>query len=194
MFPGFFCSSQFCQKNNFSKAKCGVFFKDKPKSCRSLCGCFAFSSNFDFSWLSQPFQTFLKPRDSESKGGLVKCPLLIVVLICKEHYFTRQTSLQVSLAINHTILLENLVASTLKLLFLIFEIRMLIFRIFHGTACLKCQKNWDQICVLPRILLNINIRNSKIKNKSFRVEATRFLSNIVWWMARDTLREVCLVK
>ena len=31
-----------------SKMWC-VFFKDKPKSCRSLCGCFAFSSNFDFS-------------------------------------------------------------------------------------------------------------------------------------------------
>jgi len=41
---------------------------------------------------------------------------LVVVLNCKKHDFTRQTSLQVSLAINHTILLENLVASTLKLL------------------------------------------------------------------------------
>ena len=59
--------------------------------------------------------------------------IYLLVFDCKEHYFTRQTSIQVSLAINHTILLENLVASTLKLLFLIFEIRMLIFRIFHGT-------------------------------------------------------------
>ena len=58
--------------------------------------------------------------------------LYLVVLNCKEHDFTRQTSLQVSLAINHTILLENLVASTLKLLFLIFEFRILIFRRIRG--------------------------------------------------------------
>ena len=136
------------KKNNFSKAKCGVFFKDKPKSCRSLCGCFAFSSNFDFSWLSQPFQTFLKPRDSESKGGLVPCPLLIVVLNCKEHDFTRQTSLQVSLAINHTILLENLVASTLKLLFLIFEFRILIFRRIRGTQKTHVVKSYGEMQLL----------------------------------------------
>ena len=60
--------------------------------------------------------------------------LYLVVLNCKEHDFTRQTSLQVSLAINHTILLENLVTSTLKLLFLFFEFRILIFRRIRGIS------------------------------------------------------------
>ena len=97
MFPGFFCSSQFCQKNpTFQKQNVVCFFKDKPKSCRSLCGCFAFSSNFDFSWLSQPFQTFLKPRDSESKGGLVPCPLLSSIKL--QRAWLHQTDLSSSIS------------------------------------------------------------------------------------------------
>ena len=104
MFPGFFCSSQFCQKKpTFQKQNVVCFFKDKPKSCRSLCGCFAFSSNFDFSWLSQPFQTFLKPRDSESKGGLVPCPLLSSIKLQKALLHQTDLSSSISCHQSHNI-------------------------------------------------------------------------------------------
>ena len=57
-----------------------------------------------------------------------------------------------SLAINHTILLENLVASTLKLLFLIFEFRILMFRRIGGS-CKRLWiglKAWFYQCLYPR--------------------------------------------
>ena len=122
MFPGFFCSSQFCQKKpNFSKAKCGVFFlKINQKVVEAYEVVLLSQANLIFldslnlSRLSSS-QEILKVRVDLSHA------LYLVVLNCKEHYFTRQTSLQVSLAITHTILLENLVASTLKLLFLFFR-------------------------------------------------------------------------
>ena len=133
MFPGFFCSSQFCQKKpNFSKAKCGVFFLKINQKVVEACvvvllsqATLIFLDSLNLSRLSSS-QEILKVRVDLSHA------LYLVVLNCKEHDFTRQTSLQVSLAINHTILLENLVASTLKLLFLIFEFRILIFRRIGG--------------------------------------------------------------
>ena len=133
MFPGLFCSSQFCQKkNHFSKAKCSVFFLKINQKVVQACvvvllsqATLIFLDSLNLSRLSSS-QEILKVRVDLSHA------FYLVVLNCKEHYFTRQTSLQVSLAINHTILLENLVASTLKLLFLIFEFRILIFRRIGG--------------------------------------------------------------
>ena len=132
MFPGFFCSSQFCQKNQLFKSKMWcVFLKINQKVVEACVvvllsqATLIFLDSLNLSRLSSS-QEILKVRVDLSHA------LYLVVLNCKEHDFTRQTSLQVSLAINHTILLENLVASTLKLLFLIFEFGILIFRRIRG--------------------------------------------------------------
>ena len=143
MLTGFFCSSQFWQKKpNFSKAKCGVFFLKINQKVVEACvvvllsqATLIFLDSLNLSRLSSS-QEILKVRVDLSHA------LYLVVLNCKEHYFTRHTSLQVSLAINHTILLENLVASTLKLLFLIFEFRILIFRRIRGIRKVSCLKEF----------------------------------------------------
>ena len=61
------------KKKTFQKQNVVFFFKDKQKSSGSLCGCFAFLSNFDFSWLSQPFQTFPQAKRFWKQGWT--CPM-----------------------------------------------------------------------------------------------------------------------
>ena len=131
MFPGFFCSSQFCQKKQLFKSKMWCVFLKINQEVVEACVVVLLSQAtlicIDSLNLSSSQET-LKARVDLSHA------IYLLVFDCKEHYFTRQISIQVSLAINHTILLENLVASTLKLLFFIFAIRIFIFRIFHGIS------------------------------------------------------------
>ena len=130
---GSFAPVSFAKKKpNFSKAKCDVFFKINQKVVEACVvvllsqATLIFLGSLNLSRLSSS-QEILKVRVDLFHA------LYLVVLNCKKHDFTRQASFQVSLAVNHTILLENLVASTLKLLFLIFEFRILIFRRIGGT-------------------------------------------------------------
>ena len=135
---GSFAPVSFAKKNpTFQKQNVVCFFLKINQKVVEACvvvllsqATLIFLDSLNLSRLSSN-QEILKVRVDLSHA------LYLVVLNCKEHYFTRQTSLQVSLAINHTILLENLVASTLKLLFLIFEFRILIFRRIRGNVFKK---------------------------------------------------------